>query len=255
MLKIITTQTDNPTNIVRVYSDVERTKSKLILNAEVNDVYKEYVHLHIVDTEAEIVENDWYIWEGYSFNPPTNPKISQLTSHYGNISESKAIINKGRSSKIIASTDTSLGLQSIPQYIIDAYIADNNIELSTTEEGYFYYAKADLSLPNDLDGYENERTQSEPQVDFDLLKDFIDNNLVTSSHSKDYIAKLANVKLFFQKTLLILIIIYSLIIGAEILMDFAIRNSQISNGLAVGLYIIIAFVSVNVIYRLYQKFE
>jgi hypothetical protein len=41
--------------------------------------------------------------------------------------------------------------------------------------------------------------ESEPQVDFDLLKDFIDNHLVTSSHSKDYIAKLSNVKLFFQQ--------------------------------------------------------
>ena len=243
MLKIITTQTDNPTNIVRVYSDVERTKSKLILNAEVNDVYKEYVHLDIVDTKAIVEIGDlFYMPDLYSIG------FCKTQALKNNLLGEKVV-------KIIASTDTSLGLQSIPQYIIDAYIADNNIELSTTEEGYFYYAKADLSLPNDLDGYENERTQSEPQVDFDLLKDFIDNNLVTSSHSKDYIAKLANVKLFFQKTLLILIIIYSLIIGAEILMDFAIRNSQISNGLAVGLYIIIAFVSVNVIYRLYQKFE
>ena len=64
---------------------------------------------------------------------------------------------------IIASTD-NIGLH-IPQYIINAYIADNNIELSIDNAGNFCY---DVK-PTLEEVHQEFEKLSELQVDFDLL--------------------------------------------------------------------------------------
>jgi len=88
--------------------------------------------LDIVDTKAIVEIGDlFYMPDLYSIG------FCKTQALKNNLLGEKVV-------KIIASTDTSLGLQPIPQYIIDAYIANNNIELSVGENGNFHYESEDL---------------------------------------------------------------------------------------------------------------
>ena len=56
--KIIMLPTNQKTKYLMVYSDVEKTKGKLILNGLKNDEYKEYQHLYII-SDDEIKKGDY----------------------------------------------------------------------------------------------------------------------------------------------------------------------------------------------------
>ena len=58
--KVVILPTNQQTKYLMVYSDVEKTKGKLILNGLKNDEYKEYQHLYII-SDDEIKEDDYYI--------------------------------------------------------------------------------------------------------------------------------------------------------------------------------------------------
>ena len=58
--KVVMLPTNQQTKYLMVYSDVEKTKGKLILNGLKNDEYKEYQHLYII-SDDEIKEDDYYI--------------------------------------------------------------------------------------------------------------------------------------------------------------------------------------------------
>ena len=58
--KVVMLPTNEKTKHLMVYSDVEKTKGKLILNGLKNDEYKEYQHLYIISND-KIKEDDWCI--------------------------------------------------------------------------------------------------------------------------------------------------------------------------------------------------
>ena len=63
--KILMLPTNQQTKYLMVYSDVEKTKGKLILNGLKNDEYKEYQHLYIISDEKPD-NGDYYIIDGIS---------------------------------------------------------------------------------------------------------------------------------------------------------------------------------------------
>ena len=58
--KIVMLPTNQQTKYLMVYSDVEKTKGKLILNGLKNDEYKEYQHLYIISKEKK-KKGDWVL--------------------------------------------------------------------------------------------------------------------------------------------------------------------------------------------------
>ena len=89
--KVVILPTNQQTKYLMVYSDVEKTKGKLILNGLKNDEYKEYQHLYII-SDDEIKEGDYYIIDD----------IPELLKNNG----LKFIDDYCK--KVIATTDTSL---------------------------------------------------------------------------------------------------------------------------------------------------
>ena len=59
--KVVMLPTNQKTKYLMVYSDVEKTKGKLILNGLKNDEYKEYQHIYIISYEEKPDNGDYYI--------------------------------------------------------------------------------------------------------------------------------------------------------------------------------------------------
>ena len=89
--KVVMLPTNQKTKYLMVYSDVEKTKGKLILNGLKNDEYKEYQHLYII-SDDEIKEGDWF----YNIHSKI---VGQAAFNFGKDELAK---------KIIATTDDSL---------------------------------------------------------------------------------------------------------------------------------------------------
>ena len=94
--KVVILPTNQQTKYLMVYSDVEKTKGKLILNGLKNDEYKEYQHLYII-SDDEIKEDDWYY----------DNVVLQIRQW-----KSFMIYNKLQHKKVIATTDSSLEINS-----------------------------------------------------------------------------------------------------------------------------------------------
>ena len=103
--KVVMLPTNQKTKYLMVYSDVEKTKGKLILNGLKNDEYKEYQHLYII-SDDKISRYDWCINRD-------NNKVFQVQSEE-EAKELNDFIGENGYNKIIATTDTSL--------LIDTYI-------------------------------------------------------------------------------------------------------------------------------------
>ena len=88
--KVVMLPTNKKTKYLMVYSDVEKTKGKLILNGLKNDEYKEYQHLYIISDDE--IKDNYYIID----NIPELLKNNGLKFIDGNCK------------KVIATTDTSL---------------------------------------------------------------------------------------------------------------------------------------------------
>ena len=88
--KVVMLPTNKKTKHLMVYSDVEKTKGKLILNGLKNDEYKEYQHLYIISNDE--IKDNYYIID----NIPELLKNNGLKFIDGNCK------------KVIATTDTSL---------------------------------------------------------------------------------------------------------------------------------------------------
>ena len=112
--KVVMLSTNQKTKYLMVYSDVEKTKGKLILNGLKNDEYKEYQHLYII-SDDEIKENNTHFY---------NPHSGQL--HISGNHTDYIAINKNGCKKIIATTDVSLGLPQPSQQFIEKYIEEYN---------------------------------------------------------------------------------------------------------------------------------
>ena len=112
--KIIMLPTNQKTKYLMVYSDVEKTKGKLILNGLKNDEYKEYQHLYII-SDDEIKENNTHFY---------NPHSGQL--HISGNHTDYIAINKNGCKKIIATTDVSLGLHQPSQQFIQKFVEEYN---------------------------------------------------------------------------------------------------------------------------------
>ena len=100
--KVVMLSTNQKTKYLMVYSDVEKTKGKLILNGLKNDEYKEYQHLYII-SDDEIKKGD------YIYCTITNAIEIAKYNHDDLIRDWK---------KVIATTDKTLSQTSrteIPQ--------------------------------------------------------------------------------------------------------------------------------------------
>ena len=118
--KIIMLPTNQKTKYLMVYSDVEKTKGKLILNGLKNDEYKEYQNIYII-SDDKIKGSD------YCYSYKTN-KIVKSTCDVSR----EANKNIGFWKKVIATTDKSLSQTNrteIPQpseQFIQKYIEEYN---------------------------------------------------------------------------------------------------------------------------------
>ena len=97
--KVVMLPTNQKTKYLMVYSDVEKTKGKLILNGLKNDEYKEYQNFYII-SDDEIKKGDWFI------NLQHNKIYQCVPKPF--VGEVWVNENKDVCKKIIATTDTSL---------------------------------------------------------------------------------------------------------------------------------------------------
>jgi len=117
-----------PTNNRKAKMFTEWKQSKLIFNSESNISYNDcqYYELYILSND-EIKEGDWM----YKDNKNYIIEIKQNTS--GFIYKKGDFSWTGNMGKIIASTDNSLELPSIPESFIKAYIKAYNEDNPITE--------------------------------------------------------------------------------------------------------------------------
>ena len=100
--KVVILPTNQQTKYLMVYSDVEKTKGKLILNGLKNDEYKEYQHLYII-SDDEIKEGDWFINDLNQIKKCTSRDTEGYIDFEGGFNTKPSSCKK-----IIATTDTSL---------------------------------------------------------------------------------------------------------------------------------------------------
>ena len=118
--KIVMLPTNQKTKYLMVYSDVEKTKGKLILNGLKNDEYKEYQNIYII-SDNKIKEGDYC----YSY------KMNKIVKSTCDVSR-EANKNIGFWEKVIATTDKTLSQTNrteIPQpskQFIEKYIEEYN---------------------------------------------------------------------------------------------------------------------------------
>lgn len=107
--KVVMLPNNQQTKYLMVYSDVEKTKGKLILNGLKNDEYKEYQHLYII-SDDEIKEDDWV----YENNLNQETQIYQVYNRNNELGFFRfrnvwiPLNKQNLAKKIIATTDTSL---------------------------------------------------------------------------------------------------------------------------------------------------
>ena len=102
--KVVMLPTNEKTKYLMVYSNVEKTKGKLILNGLKNDEYKEHQHLYII-SDDEIKEGDWC----YDKRPDENGDLVDVVYQVKNI---EFELRTSTEKKIIATTDASLIIES-----------------------------------------------------------------------------------------------------------------------------------------------
>ena len=100
--KVVMLPTNQKTKYLMVYSDVEKTKGKLILNGLKNDEYKEYQHIYII-SDDEIKEGDWFINDLNQIKKCTSRDTEGYIDFEGGFNTKPSSCKK-----IIATTDSSL---------------------------------------------------------------------------------------------------------------------------------------------------
>ena len=107
--KVVMLPTNQKTKYLMVYSDVEKTKGKLILNGLKNDEYKEYQNFYIISDDG-IKEGDWFVRnnEIHQCYKIHNDEIEFKTSKNSVYCGTNTLWNKNYCKKIIATTDSSL---------------------------------------------------------------------------------------------------------------------------------------------------
>lgn len=150
--KIVMLPTNQKTKYLMVYSDVEKTKGKLILNGLKNDEYKEYQNIYII-SDNKIKEGDYC----YSY------KMNKIVKSTCDVSR-EANKNIGFWEKVIATTDKTLSQTNrteIPQpsqQFIQKYIEEYNrgniitdvlveYELISNEEYFLNTINPDENVP------------------------------------------------------------------------------------------------------------
>ena len=146
--KIIMLPTNQKTKYLMVYSDVEKTKGKLILNGLKNDEYKEYQHLYIISYIEKPDNGDYYIIDD----------VPELLKNNG------LVFIDDSCRKVIATTNKTLSQTSrteIPQpseQFIQKYIEEYNrgniitdvlveYELISNEEYFLNTINPDENVP------------------------------------------------------------------------------------------------------------
>ena len=114
--RVVMLPTEKESNIVKFDNgkivQIKTKKDKFFATSQ----FCEYQHLYIVDTEATIEAGDYCFDGKHMFGP-----------------FEKSDIPVKKFEKIIASTDTSLGLPAIPNHFIKAYCLDQNTIIENVE--------------------------------------------------------------------------------------------------------------------------
>jgi len=117
-------QTDKPSRLVRIYSNVERSNFAIKLGTEVNDPFKEYVNIYITSDE-EIKEGDYILCE---------EKIGKVKKvlkkdKYPYLIEDGWRLSRSESEKIILTTDQDLdGVQAIDDEFLEWFVKNPSCE-------------------------------------------------------------------------------------------------------------------------------
>ena len=179
--KVVMLSTNQKTKYLMVYSDVEKTKGKLILNGLKNDEYKEYQHFYII-LDKKPDNGDYYIIDG----------ISEVLKNNG----LKFIDDNCK--KVIATTDKTLSQTNrteIPQpsqQFIEKYIEEYNkgnvitdvlveYELISNEEYFGNTVNPDDDVP-----YFDEKLKINPKYNTITIKKLKD------SYSREEVIEFGN---------------------------------------------------------------
>lgn len=129
--KVVMLPTNEKTKYLMVYSNVEKTKGKLILSGLKNDEYKEYQHLYFL-SDDEIKEGDWFLY----YNK--NNQLEGIARFIKEEGENNTLVEKY--SKVTGFSKFYIGILGCKKYKI---IATTDIKLGTSEysdryrESYF----------------------------------------------------------------------------------------------------------------------
>lgn len=131
---IFLVETEKETNLVRVWSDIEKTTFTLKVNTEVNDSYKEYISVYITNDE-KIKDGDWFLKDDKPVRKSGN------ISHYA-ISEPKIVLTNNN----YLVTD---GVQEISSEFLSFY-AENTIDYVEVVKENFWVSSKVYDQPDKL---------------------------------------------------------------------------------------------------------
>ena len=168
-VKVVMLSTNQQTKYLMVYSDVEKTKGKLILSGLKNDEYKEYQHLYIISYIEKPDNGDYYIIDD----------VPELLKNNG------LVFIDDSCRKVIATTDKTLSQTSrteIPQpsqQFIEKFIEEYNKGREIKEVLVEYENKFDgKEYVDELDAYGYDKIKS-------ILKINPKDNTITIKKVKD----------------------------------------------------------------------
>ena len=176
--KIVMLPTNQKTKYLMVYSDVEKTKGKLILNGLKNDEYKEYQNIYII-SDNKIKEGDYC----YSY------KMNKIVKSTCDVSR-EANKNIGFWEKVIATTDKTLSQTNrteIPQpskQFIQKYIEEYN-KGREIKEVLVEYEDIIYNPEKDREYQSNDRINIEDCDKLSRLKINPKDNTITIKKAKD----------------------------------------------------------------------
>ena len=122
---ILMLPTNTKTNVLKVYSDVNKVLYNLRYNAEKNDDYKEYQHLYLLSNE-EVKEGDFCM----SFPEQLNPNNIHICIDID--------CKLHKCMKIIATTDESLGLPKPSNKFLKKFCEYGGLKVCSVKLDYIH---------------------------------------------------------------------------------------------------------------------
>jgi hypothetical protein len=190
--------TNQPSRLVKVYMDAAREYFTIILDAVVNDDYKQYVNLCITSDE-KFKENEWVISNG------------EMTKASPKMVNSQGLLNRKAWEKVILTTDPTLikdGVQAIDDEFLEWFVKNPTYELVEVKISHSYFkSEKDILTPyyKIIIPQEKHKNLNNQEIMFHeehkeyFYEDFIDGKFVTVWLGKDYIPQEEHKQLNLQQ--------------------------------------------------------